>query len=106
ENAYSLWAGRRVTSFSGERGLEAMLGGELMPYLDQFQINDDGYMVWVGEGNHYTDGLWGESAILAGTQFFWGLTFDWLDAERIRTRTRLGDASHINFGWVNNFTFG
>jgi len=106
ESAYSLWAGRRVTDFEGERGLKAMLGGQLMPYLNQFVVNDDGYMVWVGEGNHYTDHLWGESAFLAGTQFFWGMTFDWLDEEMIRTRTRLGDASHVNFGLVNNFTIG
>ncbi len=41
---------------------------ELNPGLpaDEFQVNDDGYLVWVGSGNTYTDGisneLWGTSA--------------------------------------------
>jgi hypothetical protein len=108
ESAYALWAGRRVTSYDGPRGLDVMLGGELIPYRDEFMLNDDGYMVWVGPGGHYADheGNWGRSSLLADTQFFWGMTFDWLDEERVRTRTQLGDASTINFGWINNFRVG
>ena len=43
----------------------------------QFQVNDDGYMVYVGEGNDYTDGiskgLWGTQAEVDGSSFGWGV---------------------------------
>src|SRR5690606_26865520 len=36
--------------------------------LAQFQVNDDGLLVWVGEGNSYTEGLekelWGTQATI------------------------------------------
>lgn len=42
-----------------------------------FQINDDGYLVPVGQGNNWTDGfskqLWGSTVIVDGVQFGWGL---------------------------------
>ncbi len=43
----------------------------------QFQVNDDGYLVWVGEGNTWRDGmaknLWGTSGEVGGTAFQWGM---------------------------------
>jgi len=45
---------------------------------DQFQVNDDGYVVWVGAGNSYTDGiaktLWGTRSIITDAR---GLTYEW-----------------------------
>jgi hypothetical protein len=49
------------------------------PYANQFQVNDEGYLVWVGEGNSWTDGiskdLWGTSGDLDGdgrNDVLWG----------------------------------
>jgi hypothetical protein len=43
----------------------------------QFQVNDDGYMVFVGEGNSFEDGiansLWGTRGEVGGTRFEWGM---------------------------------
>ncbi len=43
----------------------------------QFQLNDEGFMVFVGQGNDYTDGieknLWGTEGEVSGHTFPWGL---------------------------------
>jgi hypothetical protein len=44
-------------------------------YGNQFQVNDDGYMVWVGEDDWQDGiarGLWGTSSLIEGTTFNWG----------------------------------
>lgn len=45
----------------------------------QFEVNDDGYLVWVGEGNGYRDGfsnsLWGTSGTVNGDTYTWGAPF-------------------------------
>src|SRR5690606_21717713 len=43
---------------------------------DQFQVNDDGLLVWVGEGNSWKDGvakgLWGTQTEINGRTYQWG----------------------------------
>ena len=43
----------------------------------QFQLNDDGLLVWVGRGNDFRDGqtkkLWGTVGNVSGTPYTWGL---------------------------------
>ena len=42
----------------------------------QFQVNDDGLLVWVGSGNNFTDGmtqgLWGTKGQTGGVTYLWG----------------------------------
>lgn len=49
------------------------LSADAQPYADQYQVNDDGLLVWVGSGNSYTDGfaknLWGSSSTETGHGF-------------------------------------
>jgi TonB-linked SusC/RagA family outer membrane protein len=59
-------AGEPLGSYWGERWAASCdeLDPMVQPFCaDQFQVNDDGYLVWVGDGNSYTDGianqLWG-----------------------------------------------
>ena len=44
---------------------------------DAFDINDDGYVVYVGAGNSYKDGiadqLWGTTGTVNGTTYDWGM---------------------------------
>lgn len=84
----------RVTELRIEEGQElgAIFGDEfikndrnkLPPGVpqDQFQVNDDGFVVWVGEGNSFKDGiskeLWGTSTTLTDEfgndhSFKWGM---------------------------------
>jgi hypothetical protein len=45
---------------------------------DQFQVNDDGYLVWVGSDN-WQDGiskdLWGTTGQVGGKEYEWGMPF-------------------------------
>jgi TonB-linked SusC/RagA family outer membrane protein len=77
----SLWGFRFARTCRDVAGAAGHLGaaaeGFCSQYGDQFQVNDDGYLVWVGEENGWTDGiargLWGTSAAIDGTTFQWGL---------------------------------
>ncbi len=59
--------GEELGVMYGDKWLES--AGNLPPGIpaNQFQVNDDNYLVWVGEGNNYTDGIAKE---------LWGLTSD------------------------------
>jgi hypothetical protein len=71
--------------------------------IRQFQTNDDGLLVWVGEGNSWRDGLakelWGTSAIIDGYTYQWGRPF--------METTETGNAKYMKTGDGNaNFNFG
>jgi TonB-linked SusC/RagA family outer membrane protein len=50
----------------------------------QFQKNDDGYLVWVGAGNNWQEGvskdLWGTSGAVNGQSYNWGMPIRYADA--------------------------
>ena len=62
----------------------------------QFQVNDEGYMVWVGEGSDFTDGvskeLWGTSGEVDGKTFGWGLPIQTLAQHGVCLREHPEDA--------------
>jgi hypothetical protein len=51
----------------------------------QFQVNDDGYLVWVGEGNTYKDGiaktLWGKTSSGMSQTYNWGRPIQYVDKD-------------------------
>lgn len=51
----------------------------------QFQVNDDGYLVWVGDGNTYKDGiaktLWGKTSSDLSQTYNWGRPIQYVDAD-------------------------
>lgn len=104
---YEIWGGRFVR---GADELAAHHGGVAADRANEFQVNDDGYLVWVGEGNSYTEGiskgLWGTSTAIGGQQYQWGMPFMELDENGGNRRQKIGDGSHINLGWLNNFNYG
>jgi TonB-linked SusC/RagA family outer membrane protein len=106
EKIYSMWAGHRLKAFDGAYGLLTHHGGRLANHRDEFQVNDDGWLVWVGKGNNYTDHRWGTSTVIEGVRYEWGMTFDWIDEDGTRGRANLGEATHTNFGLVNNWRVG
>jgi hypothetical protein len=68
-----MWGERFLTS-------AADLPAELQANVDQFQVNDDGYLVWVGSGASWQDGLaqdlWGTSSsdlTYGGSALRWGM---------------------------------
>ena len=78
---------------------------------DQFQVNDDGFVVWVGAGNSWMDGLWGTQTSINGRAFAWGMPVKMLDAEGNAVISQIGSsAPDAQLGWLNNvqwrgFTF-
>ena len=84
--------------------------GEAVPFADEFQVNDEGYLVWVGKGNNYTEGiikeLWGtESGTIGGRTYKWGQPFFEQNVGG-NVRQLLGESNPVNFGWINNVRIG
>jgi hypothetical protein len=77
---------------------------------DEFQVNDEGWVVWVGKGNHYTEGkeknLWGTTTKIAGIVYEWGIPNWWLNSAGAVRREQVGNHDTFNFGWGNNFRVG
>jgi TonB-linked SusC/RagA family outer membrane protein len=80
---------------------------------DQFQLNDDGILVWVGAGNTWRDGMsnkcapaptcWGSSATIGGTAFSWGMPIRLRDSTGAIMRVKTGDSNpDFKWGLANN----
>ena len=72
--------------------------------LDAFEVNDDGLLVAVGKGGHWTDGRWGQAVVVDGISYQWGMpiVLGNYDASGLRN----GNAS-VNFGQSNpDFQYG
>ncbi len=104
---YEIWGSRHLTDLEG---LARHRGGGAMERASEFDVNDDGLLVWVGEGNSYRDGfakeLWGTSTVIDGLTYQWGIPFLEQAAAGGNVRQKIGDASHANVGWINNVSFG
>jgi len=103
-NLSHIWGEKLVTSV-------AELPENLRAQADEFQINDDGYLVWVGAGGNYTQGRWGEETEIDDITYGWGLPFVLRDSlGNVRTE-RIGNGNpNFSLGWINrvqwkNFTF-
>ncbi len=71
---------------------------------DQFQVNDDGLLVWVGEGNSWKDGvakgLWGTQTEINGRTYQWGHPILQYDSTGNPAIVRIGDGNpdmHLGF---------
>jgi TonB-linked SusC/RagA family outer membrane protein len=70
---------------------------------NEFQVNDEGLLVWVGAGNQYTEGqtkrLWGTSATIGNGVYRWGQPITAVDS--------LGNAAVVSIGDGNpKFRYG
>jgi TonB-linked SusC/RagA family outer membrane protein len=100
---YSRWL------IKSHAGLNQHDNGSLVPYVDQFQVNDEGFLVWVGEHNYWEGiekNLWGTSTVLEGQTLQWGHPIYELTEEGLPHRTLLGEGTAANFGWMNNVRLG
>ncbi|MEX1257859.1 MAG: SusC/RagA family TonB-linked outer membrane protein [Gemmatimonadota bacterium] len=114
---YSLHGNRLLTSLSQ---LDTHANGVLAPFKDQFQVNDEGYVVWVGDVDYtdgmvngvVTDGTWGTTMPGTGAlevqvgDVFWGVPFFLRDAGGTVMRTSMGETNPLNLGWLNNLRWG
>jgi TonB-linked SusC/RagA family outer membrane protein len=114
-SAFFRCAGETLGTMYGTRFLTSV--SELPAGLpaNQFQVNDDGLVVWVGEGNTYRDGvskgLWGTTSEDLDATYGWGLPILDVDEEGNSAISQIGD-SNPDFNWGlssnvqwRNFTF-
>ncbi|MCG8605889.1 SusC/RagA family TonB-linked outer membrane protein [bacterium] len=98
-----LWGDRTVTQ------LEDLLPqGVTQNELSQFQVNDLGHVVWVGEGNNWDEGiskqLWGlETTLSNGEIYEWGIPVQFEDENGVSAGP-IGDTTpDFNWSFFTNF---
>jgi TonB-linked SusC/RagA family outer membrane protein len=78
------------------------LPADAQAVASQFQRNDEGLLVWVGDGNAYTEGeskqLWGTSTTIGGANYSWGMPIRQLDSEGNPAVVKIGDGNP-DFHW-------
>jgi hypothetical protein len=84
-------------------------------YWDQFDVNDDGYVVWVGQGKSWKDGwdggtdgskLWGTNTVINGQTYHWGFPIVELTETGAIARVEMGDSRpDLNWGFINNVRY-
>jgi TonB-linked SusC/RagA family outer membrane protein len=102
-SAFFRCAGERMGTIYGTRFLRSV--DELPAGLpaDQFQVNDDGLVVWVGEGGDWRTHRWGTSGTVAGTSYNWGMPILQLDEGGSSAVARIGDSNpDLNWGLSSN----
>jgi TonB-linked SusC/RagA family outer membrane protein len=102
-SAFYRCAGERIGTMYGTRFHRSV--DELPEGLprSQFQVNDDGLVVWVGEGGNWRNAAWGTSTSIAGRTFGWGLPILELDETGSSRITAIGNSNpDFNFGISSN----
>lgn len=112
EPVYGIY-GFRLLQNHGQ--LSTHRAGDAVDFADQFQVNDEGYLVWVGDFD-YTDGMvngeitagtWGStSGAIGGRTYHWGVPFFEQDQNGSNLRPALGTGAAVNLGWINNLRLG
>lgn len=96
-------AGASLSEMWGDRFYKSL--SDLPEHLpaEEFQVNDDGYLVWVGAGNSWQDGLWGTQGSIAGRTFKWGHPVRDLNDAGFANIQQIGySAPDVQLGWLNN----
>jgi TonB-linked SusC/RagA family outer membrane protein len=104
--------GEHRGDFWGQKHVNSLT--ELPPWTQgresEFQVNDEGYVVWVGAGNSYTEGiskkLWGTSAVIGPVTYQWGEPFLVVDGNNNTSFVKLGTSlPDLNYGFTPNFRY-
>jgi len=114
ERVYVAREGEPLGAFYGLKWATSCdeLPGQVSAHCDQFQVNDDGYMVWVGEGGNWRDHQWGESTFIDGNFFQWGTVIAGVDEDGARLQqigsTQPGYSVSLGntFNWLGFTVYG
>jgi TonB-linked SusC/RagA family outer membrane protein len=76
----------------------------------QFDVNDEGWVVPVGTGNTWRDGvakkLWGSTVLIDGTSYAWGRPIPETDKNGQLWYGKIGDSNPgMSYGFNNNFRY-
>ena len=98
-----MWGNRLVTN-------KANLPSRVSAATDQFDVNDEGFVVAVGPGNTWRDGLaknlWGTTVLVNGNSYGWGLPIPEVDPNGQLWYGKIGDSNPgLKFGINQNFRY-
>ncbi|HSJ24712.1 MAG TPA: SusC/RagA family TonB-linked outer membrane protein [Longimicrobiales bacterium] len=105
-SAFFRCAGEQLGTMYGTRFLQSV--DELPAGLpaSEFQVNDDGLVVWVGAGGDFRNHQWGTTASIDGTTYRWGMPILQVDDEGSSAVVRIGDSNpDLNWGLSSNVTW-
>jgi hypothetical protein len=105
-SAFFRCAGEQLGTMYGTRFLQGI--DELPAGLpaSQFQVNDDGLVVWVGEGGDWRNHRWGTTAVIDGTTYRWGHPILQLDESGSSEVVRIGNTNpDFNWGLSSNLSW-
>jgi TonB-linked SusC/RagA family outer membrane protein len=97
-SAFFRCAGERMGTMYGTRFLQALDELPAGAPASQFQVNDDGLVVWVGEGGDWRTHRWGTSGSVGGATYNWGIPILQLEEGGSSAVVRIGD-SNPDFSW-------
>jgi TonB-linked SusC/RagA family outer membrane protein len=98
ESAFFHCAGETLGTMYGTRFLSSLSELPANAPADQFQVNDDGLVVWVGAGGDYRDHAWGTSSTDLDATYSWGLPILQTDESGVSSVVRIGD-TNPDFNW-------
>lgn len=105
-------AGETLGAMYGFRFIQGAneLPADAAARASEFQVNDEGRLVWVGVGNNYTDGeakkLWGTTTTIGTTNYGWGMPITLRDATGSAAVVKIGDGNPaFHFGVSNNVSW-
>lgn len=102
-SAFYRCAGEEIGTMYGTRFIRSLNDLPEGTSASEFQVNDDGLVVWVGEGGNWRNAAWGTSAAINGRTFGWGLPVLDLDPSGSSRITAIGDSNpDMNFGVTSN----
>ena len=103
ETQYASFWGTKWTRETGE------LPADDQQYASQFQVNDEGFLVWVGEGNSYKEGiaktLWGKASSDMSQTYNWGRPIQYVDPDSKTPKLHQIGTSVPDFGYAFNANF-
>ena len=110
-NGFFFREGETLGSMYGWQVVEGVsdLPTEAQGFADLFDVNDDGYLVAVGAGNTFQDGissqLWGTTVDVGGVSYDWGMPIRRTEADGTQF-TKIGDVlPDFNIGVPINFRY-
>jgi hypothetical protein len=105
----NICGGASLAEMWGERFLRGTgeLPRWLQPNASEFQVNDDGYLVWVGPNGSWRDGKWGQFTTINGVRYEWGMPVLDRDSAGFTVVQKIGSSDpDVNLGWLNNVRYG
>lgn len=109
ESSYYARKGEKIGTFYGVKVAKSCADLPANVSCEGFVVNDDGFLVWVGQGGSLKDNKWGTTGpAIAGKTLRWGTPFQTVCIDRVTkqetTYCPLGNSiPKFNLGWANTF---